>query len=289
MLTMSPDTWPDLLVLVGDQIYADDTSPGAEERIRTLRKANGSDLPPELVANFEEFTWLYKEAWTPEVERWMFSVVPSTMVFDDHDMIDDWNISAAWVQDIRSEPWWQEHIIGGLMSYWIYQHLGNLSPDEIDAEGLLAHVPAGRRRRRRAQGLGLRLRRMHTTARRVPVQLLPRARRGPARRDRGPERAHARPRQAGDGRRRRVGMGGGALPAPGQASRHCDVTAGLRAGWSPRPAAVERGGVRRRMGTSVRVARRAAPAGIGPGGLARVRSIVPGLRRSPCGGGRARA
>ena len=140
MLAMSPDTWPDLLVLVGDQVYADDTSPGAEERIRTLRKANGDDLPSELVANFEEFTWLYREAWTPEVERWMFSVVPSTMVFDDHDMIDDWNISAAWVQDIRDEPWWQEHIIGGLMSYWIYQHLGNLSPDEIDAEGLLARV-----------------------------------------------------------------------------------------------------------------------------------------------------
>ena len=50
-------------------------------------------MPPELVDGFEEFTWLYHEAWSPEIERWFFSNVPSVMIFDDHDMIDDWNIS----------------------------------------------------------------------------------------------------------------------------------------------------------------------------------------------------
>ena len=35
------------------------------------------------------------------VERWFFSVVPTAMMFDDHDMIDDWNISDSWVGDIR--------------------------------------------------------------------------------------------------------------------------------------------------------------------------------------------
>ena len=59
------------------------------------------------------------------------------MLFDDHDMIDDWNISAAWVSEIRREPWWTEHVVGGLVSYWIYQHLGNLSPAQIREEGLL--------------------------------------------------------------------------------------------------------------------------------------------------------
>ena len=34
----------------------------------------------------------------PTVERWFFSVVPSAMIFDDHDMIDDWNISDSWVR-----------------------------------------------------------------------------------------------------------------------------------------------------------------------------------------------
>ena len=36
------------------------------------------------------------------------------------------------------QDWWQDHIIGGLMSYWLYQHLGNLSPEVIRSEGILA-------------------------------------------------------------------------------------------------------------------------------------------------------
>ena len=67
----------------------------------------------------------------------MLSVVPSAMIFDDHDMIDDWNTSLSWVEDIRRQPWWHEHVTGGLVSYWVYQHLGNLSPDEIRNEGML--------------------------------------------------------------------------------------------------------------------------------------------------------
>jgi hypothetical protein len=65
------------------------------------------------------------------------SVVPSAMIFDDHDMIDDWNTSQSWLDEIRRHPWWEQHVTAGLMSYWVYQHLGNLSPDEIRAEGML--------------------------------------------------------------------------------------------------------------------------------------------------------
>lgn len=135
------DHWPDLLVFVGDQVYADDSSPRAKERIETVRP-DDSDLPPELVAGFEEYCWLYAESWSSPVERWLLSTVPSAMIFDDHDMIDDWNISAAWVSDIRREPWWNEHVVGGLMSYWIYQHLGNQSPAQIRHEGLLERLLA---------------------------------------------------------------------------------------------------------------------------------------------------
>jgi hypothetical protein len=59
------------------------------------------------------------------------------MIFDDHDFIDDWNISAAWVGEMRQLAWWGERVRGALVSYWIYQHLGNLSPAEIRDEGLL--------------------------------------------------------------------------------------------------------------------------------------------------------
>ena len=134
-----PDEWPTLLLLVGDQIYADDSSPRTEERIEEFRDARDG-LDPSIVATFEEYCWLYHEAWSPHLERWLFSVVPTMMIFDDHDMIDDWNISRPWLSDIRQQPWWSEHAIGGLMSYWIYQHLGNMSPAQIAHEGLLDEI-----------------------------------------------------------------------------------------------------------------------------------------------------
>jgi hypothetical protein len=143
MLEQPPDEWPHLAVMLGDQIYADDSSPATRERIKARRENEPVEgLPPELVGGFEEFCWLYHESWSPEVERWFFSVVPTAMIFDDHDMIDDWNISDAWVRDIRREPWWDDHVIGGLVSYWIYQHLGNLTPADIRAEGMLEELIA---------------------------------------------------------------------------------------------------------------------------------------------------
>jgi phosphodiesterase/alkaline phosphatase D-like protein len=121
MLQQAPDEWPDLAVFLGDQVYADDSSPNARARIAEKRKQEApTTAPPDLVRDFEEYCWLYEESWSPKFERWFFSVVPSVMVFDDHDMIDDWNISDAWVREIRREDWWEKHIVEGLMTYWLY-------------------------------------------------------------------------------------------------------------------------------------------------------------------------
>lgn len=57
-------------------------------------------------------------------------------------MIDDWNTSAAWLARMRATSWWRERILGGLMSYWVYQHLGNLSPAELAADELYSRVRA---------------------------------------------------------------------------------------------------------------------------------------------------
>ncbi|MFP5488280.1 MAG: alkaline phosphatase D family protein, partial [Acidimicrobiia bacterium] len=106
MLGQEPDEWPDVALFIGDQVYADDSSPAAAARIDRRRASHPdrADPPDDVVADFEEYTWLYQEAWAGDLERWFFSVVPSAMIFDDHDMIDDWNISASWVDDIRRQP-----------------------------------------------------------------------------------------------------------------------------------------------------------------------------------------
>jgi hypothetical protein len=125
---------PDVLLLLGDQVYADEVSDDTRRWLATRRDL---DEPPGAeVADYEEYTRLYYESWLDPEVRWLLSTVPSCMIFDDHDVIDDWNTSASWVADMRATPWWRERVLSGLMSYWVHQHLGNLSPAELAADPL---------------------------------------------------------------------------------------------------------------------------------------------------------
>ncbi|GAB3801278.1 alkaline phosphatase D family protein [Micromonospora zhanjiangensis] len=135
-----PD-WPDLLVLLGDQVYADVTSPRVR-RLLKRRRRRPKSAPADQVVTYDEYTKLYLESWRDPEMRWLFSTVPSVMIFDDHEIIDDWNTSDSWRADARREPWWAERIVSGLASYWVYQHLGNLHPDEIATDPLYAKVVA---------------------------------------------------------------------------------------------------------------------------------------------------
>ena len=130
------EEWPDCLLLLGDQVYADETS--EETRAFITARRDVSKAPGTQVADFEEYARLYREAWSDPDIRWLLATVPSAMIFDDHDVHDDWNISEAWVRDARATDWWQERIVGAFMAYWIYQHIGNLAPPELADEHLLA-------------------------------------------------------------------------------------------------------------------------------------------------------
>jgi phosphodiesterase/alkaline phosphatase D-like protein len=125
-------------------VYADETSRATRRWLAARRDLN--DPPGDEVADYEEYTRLYYESWLDPEVRWLLSTVPSCMIFDDHDVIDDWNTSAAWLEDMRATPWWRERLLSGLMSYWVHQHLGNLSPAELAADPLYAavrHLPDG--------------------------------------------------------------------------------------------------------------------------------------------------
>jgi len=140
MVEQKPEEWPHVLVWLGDQVYADEVSPATEEFIEQNRDKRNPEAPDDQVANFEEYTHLYYESWTDETVRWMLSTVSSAMIFDDHDVHDDWNTSKDWVEEYRQKPWWNDRIVGGLMSYWIYQHIGNLSPRELEDDELYQSV-----------------------------------------------------------------------------------------------------------------------------------------------------
>jgi hypothetical protein len=127
------DRWPDALVLLGDQVYADELTEKTKSLLHRLRDRHSEEAAPDdEVADFEEYTRLYYESWQDPQVRWLLSTIPSSMIFDDHEMIDDWNTSAAWRATASRQPWWAGRISGGLVSYWVYQHLGNLSPQELE-------------------------------------------------------------------------------------------------------------------------------------------------------------
>ncbi len=120
--------WPDLLLFLGDQVYADETSNAMREHISHHRDLE--EEPGEELADFGEYAHLYLLSWSEPTVRWAMSTLPSAMMFDDHDVRDDWNTSEAWRETMRAAPWWRGRIVGGLASYWLYQHVGNLSPAE---------------------------------------------------------------------------------------------------------------------------------------------------------------
>ncbi len=138
------DEWPDVLILLGDQLYADELPPEERRRLarRRARLSRHGQRPPNEVVTFAEYERLYRHSWSDVEIRWLMSTVPTAMIFDDHDIRDDWNTSATWRAEMEKEPWWRDRIRAGLASYWVYQHLGNLSPAELaddqDYQRLLA-------------------------------------------------------------------------------------------------------------------------------------------------------
>ena len=132
---------PDALLLMGDQVYADQPNLAT---VAALERRRGGPPAPDWphVSTFEEYTWLYADAWGDGLMRWLLSCVPAFMIFDDHDVIDDWNTSQAWRDDIERRPWWRSRVQGALMSYWIYQHLGEAAFRGEADDDLLAEVRA---------------------------------------------------------------------------------------------------------------------------------------------------
>lgn len=142
MVNGDRDNWPELLLLTGDQVYVDLGAPETREFVRQ-RRAPGGDEPEDEVVDYEEYAHLYRESWSDPLIRWVLSTVSTSMVWDDHDMGDDWNISGRWVEEMLAKEWWRRRKVAGFASYWVYQHAGNLSPGELAEDALWSEVRGG--------------------------------------------------------------------------------------------------------------------------------------------------
>lgn len=65
--------------------------------------------------------------------RRLLANTPTYMIFDDHDLTDDWNISAEWKKNVENAPLGKHVIANGLAAYWAFQGWGN-DPDSYDVE-----------------------------------------------------------------------------------------------------------------------------------------------------------
>ena len=68
----------------------------------------------------------------PGVRR-LLANVPTYMIFDDHDVTDDWNLTQEWVKKVNGSKTGKRIIANALSAFWAFQGWGN-NPDEFSDE-----------------------------------------------------------------------------------------------------------------------------------------------------------
>ncbi|HLZ63911.1 MAG TPA: alkaline phosphatase D family protein, partial [Ktedonosporobacter sp.] len=111
------EQWPRLLLLIGDQIYADQPPAALKQVYPHLEQGASS---------FEDFALLYEYTWTKNEDiRQALAVLPTYMIFDDHEITDGWNISPTW-RATAIQQGLEQMLVDGLVAYWVYQGWGNI-------------------------------------------------------------------------------------------------------------------------------------------------------------------
>ncbi|WP_018391894.1 hypothetical protein [Bacillus sp. 37MA] len=63
--------------------------------------------------------------------RRLLANIPVYMIFDDHDITDDWNLSGEWKENVENSPLGRHVVANGLGAYWAFQGWGN-DPEIFD-------------------------------------------------------------------------------------------------------------------------------------------------------------
>ena len=137
--------WPDALLLLGDQVYADETSPQTQDRIR--RAPRHPPRAPRTRSPTSRSTPGSTTSRGPtRTVRWLLSTVPTSMIFDDHDVRDDWNTSQVLAAGHAGQP-----LVAGADHRRAVLVLGVPAPGQpvADRTGRRRAVPAGADARRR--------------------------------------------------------------------------------------------------------------------------------------------
>ncbi len=126
--------WPHLLLLIGDQIYADQPSQAVKQQYPQLQGG---------AKTFEDFAILYEYVWTQDSDvRQVLACMPTYMIFDDHEITNNWNITPQWCAMLLKNG--QEQVlVDGLIAYWVYQGWGNITQRDDTRYPLLRLMQEG--------------------------------------------------------------------------------------------------------------------------------------------------
>lgn len=129
--------WPRLLLLIGDQIYADEPMKRQKKPAPQHSGTHSRGSLPPGAHSFEEFASLYEETWTADAGvRQVLAAIPTYMIFDDHEIINNWNIAPFWLGRALRRGL-EQTLVDGLVAYWIYQGWGNLCAQATSEHPLL--------------------------------------------------------------------------------------------------------------------------------------------------------
>ncbi|MGC4093003.1 MAG: hypothetical protein QM756_34975 [Polyangiaceae bacterium] len=90
-------------------------------------------------SDFAEYACIYERAWTSSRNvRVLMAHLPSFMIFDDHEVTDDWNFDFAWVRMLHNARddyrMWPKTLTDSLAAYWVYQGYCNKPPSQWKAD-----------------------------------------------------------------------------------------------------------------------------------------------------------
>ncbi|AQS38143.1 PhoD-like phosphatase [Shewanella psychrophila] len=107
-------------------------SPELWEQIDIPKEVDGLSAVNKLRWNKEWLHLLEFKAGLHQVRRLM-AHLPTYMIFDDHDVTDDWNLTAKWEEAAYGHPFSKRIIGNALIGYALFQGLGN-APQKFKAE-----------------------------------------------------------------------------------------------------------------------------------------------------------
>lgn len=116
LLAWNPEIWPTRL-------------PDISEVWRAMGR--GTPILPTINMHAEQSASLEDARRAGAGLRKVLANTPTYMIFDDHEVTDDWNLNDSWTQAVMSKPLGRRILANGLAAFWAFQGWGN-NPEAYD-------------------------------------------------------------------------------------------------------------------------------------------------------------